>query len=243
MFRLTIPRDIARALVLFAAKQDIRYYLNGVYVEKHANTARLVTTDGHRLCVASVTPAEGDTGHGSAIIPREFFDAVKRGKHGFALVLEVQESGGATGAHDGNPFVLRDFDARDSMGKTIEGRFPDWSKVTPAKVSGEPAHFNPDYLADFKKAAEILGDKSGCFPFGYNGGSAAIAQLRSDVIGVLMPMRGDTLAESPDWIREDCAAAGRVPDVDKAREMAEKENAGELATEDPAPAETVAIAA
>jgi DNA polymerase-3 subunit beta len=48
--KITIDHSIIKALLICAAKQDIRYYLKGVCVDARANgDVVLVATDGHRL--------------------------------------------------------------------------------------------------------------------------------------------------------------------------------------------------
>jgi hypothetical protein len=88
----------------------------------------------------------------------------------------------------------------------IDGTFPDWRRVVPADVDGEaaPGWFNVGYLADFAKAAKILGDYFGksqsmMSVHGADAGAPALVRFASDrVFAVLMPMRGnDTTGQRP----------------------------------------------
>ena len=68
-----------KAVLLAAGKKDIRYYLNGVHVNKH----HLVGTDGHRMHVVC---HGGDWPHDPVTIPR---DACERAIKGKTTTLEI----------------------------------------------------------------------------------------------------------------------------------------------------------
>ena len=52
------------------AQQDVRYYLNGLYLEILGGRLRVVATDGHRLALATA-PALVEAADTGVIIPRE----------------------------------------------------------------------------------------------------------------------------------------------------------------------------
>ena len=62
-----------KAVLLAAGKKDIRYYLNGVHVNKH----HLVGTDGYRMHVVC---HGGDWPHGPVTIPRDACELAIKGK-------------------------------------------------------------------------------------------------------------------------------------------------------------------
>ena len=62
-----------KAVLLAAGKKDIRYYLNGVHVNKH----HLVGTDGHRMHIVC---HGGDWPHGPVTIPRDACELAVKGK-------------------------------------------------------------------------------------------------------------------------------------------------------------------
>jgi DNA polymerase III sliding clamp (beta) subunit (PCNA family) len=47
--QFTIKTNEVKALLLCAAKKDIRAYLNGIYFESNTRGLTAVSTDGHRL--------------------------------------------------------------------------------------------------------------------------------------------------------------------------------------------------
>lgn len=209
MTKITLQRDILKAVSRFMAKEDIRYYLNGVKVEVHRAVAYLVATDGHRFAVARVKGSPAEPWEPcEAIIPGEDVAAVlKRGSAAdrkLPVILTVE----------GDSF---EFDACGAItgGRPIDGRFPDWRKVIPAKVSGEVAQFNTEYLMECHRAAADLGSKHSP-GIGHNGNGAALLELRADVLAVVMPLHGEAPEVSPDWVREDSANVGRVMDPEAA---------------------------
>ena len=52
------------------AQQDVRYYLNGLYLEVLGGRLRMVATDGHRLALATA-PERVDVADAGVIIPRK----------------------------------------------------------------------------------------------------------------------------------------------------------------------------
>lgn len=221
MFTVTIPRQILSAVSRFKAKNDIRHYLNGVKVEAYANVAYVVATDGCALCAGKVERAEHweMQGQGETIIPGELVEKIKaKGNNGLPLVLSVSDSGEIT---------LTDCGTKTTA-QAIDGSFPDWRRVIPRNPSGEAANFNPEYLMLCYKASQDLGKKLGYFDFAQNGQSAALANLRDDVLAVVMPMRGEP-ATLPEWVDVNPEGFGRESDLDKAWDEAIAQYADELA--------------
>lgn len=60
MKSITIELAQLRAAMLFAAKRDVRYYLNGVFLEIGVGEFRLASTDGHVLSVQRCEFSTGD---------------------------------------------------------------------------------------------------------------------------------------------------------------------------------------
>src|ERR1039457_2059725 len=53
---LTVPLKFITSALLTAAKDDIRYYLNGVFLQSVGGEIRIVGTDGHRLIASRFVP-------------------------------------------------------------------------------------------------------------------------------------------------------------------------------------------
>ena len=91
-----------KAVLLAAGKKDLRYYLNGVHVNKH----HLVATDGHRMHVVC---HGGDWPHDPVTIPRDACELAIKGK---TTTLEITPT--AIGPISYQP---------------VEGRYPDYTRV------------------------------------------------------------------------------------------------------------------
>ncbi len=190
-----IPSGSLAAALLFAAKKDVRFYLNGVCLDVRPSLGRyfLVTTDGHRMLV------------------QKFHLAEKSDAPDYRVILERADIEGylkVTGKKPDNLLAVTDgkWSGNSTAGqiplRVVDGRFPDWERVMPAggAVIGMPP-MDPEYFADVGKAATLFGAKfrgpncSWCgsqdraalfsFPYGPHNGEAW---------AVVMPMRVDTAA-------------------------------------------------
>jgi DNA polymerase-3 subunit beta len=195
MFTLNIEKTCVRAMLQFAAKKDIRYYLNAICFEVGANGGRMVATDGHILGCMDIGASLADpvTETQCGIIPREVFEKIKKPKRGEEHVLQITVS--PTDA--GGQFTVKDGFAV-YQGELIDARFPDWRRVVPTEFSGEAGQFDADLLARLKAAhLELNGS---CSPaLMHSGQSTACARIGGDtyIAAVIMPIRSDALTESP----------------------------------------------
>ena len=172
-----------RAVSALAARGDIRYYLNGVLIEASAHTTRLVGTNGHVMGIYDNIDQENELdGRVSFILPESAFVLLKPAKNKLDQV--VIENGTLTVV--GGASV--NFTA-------VDGKYPDYSRVIPEKVTGETAQFNPDYVADFKKAYKLLNAKT--FHIHHNGHGGAVVDFGlANFLGVMMPLRSSVSLES-----------------------------------------------
>ncbi len=139
-----------KALTRFAADQDVRYYLNGIFFDP---TGYAVATDGHALLAIQTMSFKGD----GFIAPLAAVKAALATKKGMAQYRYT--FGIAADAIDGKPF------------KAIDGNYPDWKKVVPLKVSGELAEYDPRLLEKCRRAIEDLkeGDRCDALLIAHNG--------------------------------------------------------------------------
>jgi DNA polymerase-3 subunit beta len=167
-----------------APKTEIRYYLVGVQLEVTDAGRFYVATDGHKLVAIREARQEGDV-NGDYLIPRDVILGVKIQKAGRKPVefAEFELS-------DGKPSIT--YCGTETRFNLVDGKFPDWRRVVPTKVSGEIAQFNPDYLVEIRDCAAAtigIGKYSGLCLL-HNGNSASLYQADStDFIGVIMPLR------------------------------------------------------
>src|SRR5262245_11305200 len=131
------------------AHQDVRYYLNGLLLERGDGYLRAVATDGHRLAKSDVAVEGLEGGNQQVIVPRKG-------------VLELQrllaEDGDIT-LRFGTNHLQADLGHVRFTSKLIDGRFPDYSRVIP---KGYPASLTAerDALREaFSRAAILSNEK------------------------------------------------------------------------------------
>ena len=104
------------------ARQDVRYYLNGLLLEVAPERVNAVATDGHRLAVARCDTRTGVDAPRSIIVPRKAVTELAR--------LLTGEDTGLTMRVGSNTIQLAVGDVRFSS-KLIDGKFPDYGRVIP----------------------------------------------------------------------------------------------------------------
>ena len=215
------PRFFA-AIHKCAAQNDVRYYLNALYLERHPDGGVVIVgTNGHVLAAMHDDTAWMHPSHNNLLVgtttKRMLSALVKpRGPDGLppahlwiganCLVLssreEVEEAP--------EPFDPQSHQAERS--ELVDGKFPDWRKTLPADTgdNGEP-WVNGAYLALFNDVAKAL------LPGPYPGGGINLArsgvhtsvivrvlhdEFRDKFFGLVMPMRGEDLkAKVPSFAR------------------------------------------
>lgn len=194
--------------LLSAAKGDIRYYLNGVYVECTADNTRIVTTNGHHMLLMDAKPYQQNTFTGSFIIPRAVLEQIKpktkrgskqSGNAHYCIEVTPQAS---TGAHDVSaPPLLKIREVASTV--TIdcvacEGRFPDYTRVIPSEDDlcriAPSAIFNIEYLMLALKLYRIVADskKVVSVPLRSVEGKTGAVRLSKNAWFVIMPIRSET---------------------------------------------------
>lgn len=172
--KILLPRAQLAAALLFAANQDIRYYLNGVRVEATPKETRLIVTDGAMLAVFRSDPSVTDAI--AFTIPRFTIESALKQKADFHVV-DIE-----TGRYclDNLDFV------------PVDGKFPEYRRVIPRVVSGlAGSGFDIERLGLIAKAAKLVGVKPQSIVVRQNGehGGALLQFLGYDnFIGVLMPL-------------------------------------------------------
>lgn len=118
----TLKRLLERAAFCMA-QQDVRYYLNGLLLELSSQRIRAVATDGHRLALAEAA-AEYAGSERQVIVPRKGVQEMLR-------LLADDEA--AVELHFGGNHIRCALPGVTLTSKLIDGRFPDYHRVIPAK--------------------------------------------------------------------------------------------------------------
>jgi hypothetical protein len=135
-----IPGSTLEPLIRAAARNDIRYYLNGLCFE--FERGRVIATDGHRLHAAFIKPTvhnapprlkDGDGPDLRWIVPVEVVEALMEAK---ATDYEFEFH------QQGDAWLIRAFSVNDEVSITcppVAGRFPDVDRVIPRHEKDDPA--------------------------------------------------------------------------------------------------------
>lgn len=213
MESITFSMVQLRAALLCAAKQDIRYYLNGVYIESAPGSTRMVATTGHYLL--AVDYDHGDTATqwtGNFVLPRDVCEMIAKLKAPYDVgIIEIEDVG--TAEVDPAWSTLRKIHVIGTISyygtrigfKSVEGVFPDYKRVISSWVGThedmKAGQYNPEYIGTFSKVAKVFGSKGGSFNLWQRGEDSALVQFsplpeRINAIGVLMPMKTFTRGTS-----------------------------------------------
>ena len=204
---LTIQHSTIKSLLVFAAKKDIRYYLNGICVDVRAATdarpadVTLVATDGHIMLAHPVPLSDVERPEpGQYIIPRESLKAItpmKAGRTALPLRITITTPAPTVDAEGRTVTPRPEIEitgATTLRTAPIDGRYPDWRRVIPRTASGIPAAFDGRLIARIAKAYDYMNEKPKFFQLTihHNGpdSGSLITGWRGDGIGVIMPMRG-----------------------------------------------------
>ncbi len=212
MSKLTFSVTQLRAALLCAAKGDIRYYLNGVYVECNGPTTRMCATTGHLLLAIDYNHGDPDGGYtGNFILPREVCEMIAKAKttrnydYGTIEITEEHNKDALNAVYRTVSGMVR---VQDTclVFKSVEGVFPQYSRVITPWVGDDTnmtaGQYNPEYIGIFSKVAKLFGSKLGLFTLWQRGLDSALVNFSSlpdcmTAIGVLMPVsmgkRGEAL--------------------------------------------------
>ncbi len=156
---LKISQQILKKLIESAsfsmATQDVRYYLNGMYIEINSSEIIVVTTDGHRLSFNKEELKEqpnlySEDKNFSCIIPRK-------------AIIEIQKN-----IYEKQEMVELDFfpnhlefrtEEKKLITKLIEGNYPDYTRVIPDKSKVKLSLNRDDLLNKLHRISILTTDK------------------------------------------------------------------------------------
>lgn len=189
-----LPVRALAAALTHAGVKDVRYYLNGVYLD--FPKGRIVATDGHRMFVGQIPKAEAEP----VIVERDSADRIvkqakKSLRDGWAIIVSVDED---------NTVRLHDVNSGATFSaKAIDGKFPDYERVIPTKPDGTVGQYNLGYLADTRKALALYQgrDVDRTFPhIAHNGlGPCLVTDDSATALCVVMPVRAAGDGVAPGW--------------------------------------------
>ena len=130
------------------SNEETRYYLNGVYFGNYNGAPVIVATDGHRLAMQTI-----------AILPDALTGLIV--PHGLVdyLVSRKVEPNFVAGAisTSGAPSVRFDYDGLTVKARTIDGTFPDFTRVIPKAPTKRATFDRQKLLTALKRIAAMIG--------------------------------------------------------------------------------------
>ena len=165
-----------KAVMMAAAKKDVRYQLNGVMVRN----GELAATNGN---MALMIKSDGIKSDGEYIIDNDTLKMLVTAHKGIKGDNRVEVINGMT--------VTGKSDVKITP---VDGKFHDVNRVIPQETSGEIAHFNYEYLLACQKAnGEFLGGKYRWIKLQHNGKAGSKFESEDEegnrLVGVVMPIR------------------------------------------------------
>lgn len=185
----------------FVSKEETRYYLQGVHIERHAvRGAIMAATDGHRAIAIHDE---------NAVLARDFQPQIVR------LSKDALKACKAGRGEDDRHLVANDLSSplhitREGEAVAIapdwrvDGTFPDWRRIVPSLhfEPGETLAFDTAYVNDFGNAAKALTRRRDAFAaFTGRGDGPLLVNLGvNHAFGVLMPIRWKDSLGVPAWL-------------------------------------------
>ncbi len=174
--KITVKKCVLESAQLIRAKNDIRYYLNGIYFTKSGD---VVSTDGHRLFVSKMEEKIK-----SSVIVNVGKSPSKNYDH-----AEIDTVKGLV------RFYKDGINVGVALCSVVDGRYPDYERIIPKElISVDKIGFNASYLSDVGKVVKLFNPKFESVLFSFSGvNSASIANFSSaeGISGkiIVMPMR------------------------------------------------------
>ena len=188
---IKIKLSVLMAAATIAPKNDVRYYLNGVYV----SVSNVVATDGSRLFCYDLADSFKEHGENEFADESDEFEPFIIPKES---IVQINKSLTAKERKDAVIFIAKADDhyilkSENSMVcfQPIDGRYPDFKRVIPkeykATVHGS---YNWSFMFDFQKISKLLGDKFGIARLLPNDNNSALVIIPdANATCVIMPMR------------------------------------------------------
>lgn len=178
--KLKISKLLLESALIFQARNDVRYYLNGICFMPDG---RIASTEGHRAFIGG--------SHDNKLTENVIIKIGKSPTKRYDYAIIDTKSKIATYHDEAGVMVGA------GICEEIDGRFTDIDRVIPKETkSADCIGFNAGYLVDIEKVAKLFNPKFSSVKFELNGNTnAAVCCLKSPMGEtakiVVMPMRID----------------------------------------------------
>lgn len=147
-------RNLLNQVQYAMAQQDIRYYLNGLLLVIDAGMLKVVTTDGHRLSMASHVLSDAEELKGKdlqeVILPRKTITE---------LIKLLHDTDDEISIAIGQNQAKFSFSNVVLVTKIVEGKFPDYNRVIPANYQNHMEIDRITVLQALQRASILSNEK------------------------------------------------------------------------------------
>jgi DNA polymerase III sliding clamp (beta) subunit (PCNA family) len=197
---LKLDAHLVAAVAQFKATTDIRYYLNGVYVEPiPSGGALIIATNGHALCMWKDT--DGMVERPVILCTSKKLLAACSSKD--AKHLQLNEDRLTVTDKKGLEFFVQP--KREKW--EIEAKYPDWKRVVPKTESALTLFdaLNPTYVSMVAQALKIGTSDRYASGISFNqpaqNGSIVVTSSKTEnFLAVIMPLR-ESVSHQPTWVQ------------------------------------------
>ena len=157
---------------VFAVSEDeTRYFMNGVYFEKKEDNLNLVATDGRRLSFISKPLLAGVADFPSAIVHPKIL----------GIILKHAPDEGNISLAIVDKMIFFKFGNYKFASVLLEGQFPNYERVIPAKQEHSFEVAKADLLSSLKRVALMVDKKAGRIYFNMLPGTLKITSHQVDM--------------------------------------------------------------
>jgi len=139
-------RQLINQTIYATARENSRYAINGVLIEREGKHLNVVATDGHRLALAKGDSKSARTDNRSAIIPTKGLQLILRLLHDSDTLVKVKIADNQAMFDTGDAVLLSNL---------VEGNFPPFRDVIP-KDGDKKATLATGVLASAMRRAALL---------------------------------------------------------------------------------------
>jgi len=192
---VTIPKAFLPVVAMFAAKKDIRYYLNSVCVDTGPSGTFLVSTDGSAMCVALIDGTPRPCAQ--MMLPTAAMDIAIKANKTTPIHLTLPSDLKGTAVASALRSVTISAAGAVVTVTEIDGRYPDWRRVAKHDATAQAhAYYHPDYVALVAKAGALLDKRKTGTYIRQGGAGCGYAQLNEigQCVAYVMPMRNTAIA-------------------------------------------------
>ncbi|MDA9689559.1 DNA polymerase III subunit beta [Betaproteobacteria bacterium] len=159
------------------AIQDVRYYLNGLFLQVNGKELIAVTTDGHRLCFNKITipSLDNSTESMSCIVPRK---AVIELQKVLSTTKDIKDKNVEISIHSN--YIQLCLPGKRLISKLIEGNYPDYQKVIPNDSKYKVMFNKKDFLEKLTRVSILTSDKYRGIRITLDGETAVLQSTNSD---------------------------------------------------------------